>query len=48
MKQNYLTPVTESVTIDLENNFLGGSSWYTQGGQGNFNYEVEEDDEFAN
>lgn len=46
MKQHYLSPSTDLVNVNLENRFLD-STWYTRGGQGNFNYEIEEEDEFA-
>lgn len=46
MKKHYLSPSTDLVNVNLENRFLD-SAWYTRGGQGNFNYEIEEEDEFA-
>lgn len=47
MKKNYLTPVSSVETLTLERHILDGSPWYLQGGQGDFNYSVEEDNEFA-
>ena len=46
MKKTYTTPLVFTEQICLEHNFLG-SEWLTQGGQGNFSYNVEEDDEFG-
>lgn len=46
MKKTYTTPLTEVEHYRLERNFLTGSDWYTQGGQGNFSYTIEEEDEF--
>lgn len=46
MKKDYQKPIAEEFNVLLENRFLDGS-WLVQGGQGNFNYTVEEDDEFA-
>ena len=48
MKQkHYLAPTTEMVNVTPETSFLSGSNWLNQGGQGNFTFSTEDDDEFA-
>lgn len=46
MKQHYLSPSTDLVNVNLESRFLD-SAWYTQGGQGDFIYIIEDPDEDA-
>lgn len=46
-KNKYLTPVTETVNVNLADGILGASGWLLLGGQGDFNYEIEEDDTWA-
>lgn len=41
----YKAPTTESVGLVAET-IICGSPWYLQGGQGDFNYTVEEENEF--
>lgn len=48
MKKKYESPLTEVISLEHRDPVLDSSSpWYKQGGQGNFNYGVEEEDEFA-
>ena len=42
----YDAPVAALVGLNAEG-LLCGSPWYLQGGQGDFSYTIEEDDEFA-
>ena len=46
-KNKYFTPVTETVNLNLADRILGASDWLLLGGQGDFSYEIEEDNEFA-
>lgn len=46
-KNKYFTPVTETVNLNLADRILGASDWLLLGGQGDFNYEIEEDDTWA-
>ena len=46
-KQQYLTPATDAVNLQLADRILGASDWLLLGGQGDFSYDIEEDDEFA-
>lgn len=46
-KNKYSAPLSEPVSIDTSHPILDGSPWYLQGGKGDFNYEVEEDDTWA-
>ena len=46
-KLKYSAPVTETVVVNMNDRILSGSDWYLQGGQGDFNYSVEEDDSWA-
>lgn len=46
-KNKYLTPVTETVNVNLSDRILGASDWLLMGGQGSFNYDVEEDNMFG-
>ncbi|MBO7071182.1 MAG: hypothetical protein J6W09_07810 [Bacteroidales bacterium] len=45
MKKTYFTPLLEVEQVRVERNFTA-SPWYQKGGQGNFTYIVEEEDEF--
>jgi len=46
LKQDYESPVATVVGLHSEG-MICDSPWYKKGGQGNFSYEVEEEDEFA-
>lgn len=45
-KQKYLTPATDAVNLQLADRILGASDWFLLGGSGDFNYTVEEENEF--
>jgi hypothetical protein len=44
MKKTYLSPRTDVEHVLLEHNFTA-SPWYKKGGQGDFDYDVEDPDE---
>ena len=46
-KNKYSAPAAEAVIVNMTDRILSGSDWYLQGGQGDFNYSVEEDDSWA-
>ena len=46
MKKTYLSPRTDVEHVLLEHNFTA-SPWYKKGGQGDFTYEVEEEEEWG-
>ena len=46
LKSNYESPQATLIDLHAEG-VLCGSEWYLQGGQGNFDFNVTEDDEFA-
>ncbi|MBR1887082.1 MAG: hypothetical protein IJ813_01290 [Bacteroidales bacterium] len=52
MKKNYESPLTEVISLEHRDPVLDGGSplvtaaWLTQGGQGNFDYTVEEENVF--
>ena len=46
LKISYESPQSTVIGLHAEG-VLCGSEWYEKGGQGNFSYEVEEENEFA-
>ena len=44
MRKTYLTPLLEVETVQIEHNFAASTNWLKQGGQGDFDYDVEEDE----
>lgn len=46
-KNKYSTPVTETVNVNLADGILGASNWFLLGGEGDFDFEVVEENEFA-
>ncbi|MBO5805754.1 MAG: hypothetical protein J6R10_02705 [Tidjanibacter sp.] len=45
MKKNYQSPAIEETLVAVESGIAASSTlWYEQGGQGDFNYVVSEDE----
>lgn len=44
MKKTYFTPLTEVEQVQIEHNFAA-SPWYNKKGEGDFIYEIEEQEE---
>ena len=45
-KLQYLKPATDAVNLQLADRILGASDWFLLGGSGDFNYSIEEENEF--